>query len=124
MMKSFISIVTCWLLLGTFAQAQTKPAAPGAAPTVTERAASKTERLGKFLGLTNTDQLGRCHEAAEEYYKKLDEAATLPNLTDEQKKVKYIRANQAYEGRVKSVLQAEYHDKLKQFLAKEKVDNN
>ncbi len=54
----------------------------------------------------------------------MDEAATLPNLTDEQKKVKYIRANQAYEGRVKSVLQAEYHDKLKQFLAKEKVDNN
>jgi hypothetical protein len=123
-MKHFLSVAICLLLLTTIAQAQTKPAAPGAAPTVTERAASKTERLGKFLALTNTDQLGRCHEAAEEYYKKLDEAATLPNLTDEQKKVKYLRANQAYEGRVKSLLQPEYHNKLVQFLAKEKVDNN
>jgi hypothetical protein len=121
-MKKLIFILICVFVFVALAQAQPKAGAPTA--SVLERATLKTERLGKMVGITDPAQLGRFHEAAEEYYKKLDEGLALPNLTDELRKVKYLRANQSYESRVKSILAPEHHNKFKQFLDKEKVNND
>jgi hypothetical protein len=121
-MKKLVFILICVFLTIALAQAQPKAGAPTA--TVAERAALKTERLGKLVGINDPDQLGRFHEAAEEYYKKLDEGMAMPNLTEELKKVKYLRANQNYESRIKSILAPEHHNKFKQFQDKEKANGD
>jgi|GEM_PF-3877757 hypothetical protein len=121
-MKKLIFILICVFLVIGLAQAQPKAAAPTA--SAVERAAMKTERLGALLKITDNAQLGRFHEAAEDFYKKLDEGLAMPNLTDELKKVKYLRANQNYESRIKSVLAPEHHNAFKQFMDKEKANGN